>query len=105
MFHVSACADVIHVDTVEMTPQEKHVGQRGQREMHKEGRGLMERSGEKAAAHGGRKEQGGRGEEEEVGMGGAGGRRGQGYAGASACGDGIDGHISHSSVSRRDHRT
>ncbi len=58
----------------------------------------MERSREKAAAHGGRKEPGG-------GMGGAGGRHGQGYAGASARGDGIDGHISHSSVSRRDHRT
>lgn len=36
---------------------------------------------------------------------GAGGKHGQGYAGASACGGGIDGHISHSSVSRRDHRT
>lgn len=59
----------------------------------------------KAEAHGSRKEQGGRRRVMEGGIGGAGGRRGQGYAGASACGDGIDGHISHSSVSRQDHRT
>lgn len=66
----------------------------------------MERSREKAAAHGGRSLTRRRREEEwrKEGLG-AGGRHGQGYAGASACGDGIDGHISHSSVSRRDHRT
>lgn len=39
------------------------------------------------------------------GWGGAGGRHGQEDAGASACGTGIDGHISHSSMSRQDHRT
>lgn len=55
--------------------------------------------------------EGGRSKEEEGGgwrkeaWVGAGGRHGQGYAGASARGDGIDGHISHSSVSRQDHRT
>lgn len=71
-----------------------------------EGGGLMERSREKAAADGeGRSKVAGGAWCGERGDWGAGGGRGQGYAGASARGGGIDGHISHSSVSRRDHRT
>lgn len=67
----------------------------------------MERPREKAASHWGRRiaEGGGRRKMKKRRDLGAGGRHGQGHAGASACGDGIDGHISHSSVSRRDHRT
>lgn len=69
----------------------------------------MERSRQQVTEERGNKEE----EEEERGCEmagrasceGAGGKHGQGDAGACACGNGIDGHISHSSVSRWDHRT